>query len=137
MSPLIAIAAQAGAPLVQKILRRQIGGAAGELTAEVIGQIAAGSDLSAITQAPLYLLVGALVLVVHIVIMLIYAKIAKVELFSLAVSSTANIGGVASAPVVAAAYNKELVPVGVLMALIGSFAGTFLGLGAAQLMSVL
>lgn len=103
----------------------------------VIGQIASGSDFSALTQAPLYLLIGVLVLLVHIIIMLIYAKIAKVELFSLAVASTANIGGVASAPVIAAAYNRQLVPVGVLMALIGSFAGTFLGLAAAQIMSVL
>lgn len=103
----------------------------------VIGQIASGSDFSALTQAPLYLLIGVLVLLVHIIIMLIYAKIAKVELFSLAVASTANIGGVASAPVVAAAYNRQLVPVGVLMALIGSFAGTFLGLAAASVMSAL
>lgn len=103
----------------------------------VIGQIASGSDFSALTQAPLYLLIGVLVLLVHIAIMLVYAKIAKVELFSLAVASTANIGGVASAPVIAAAYNRQLVPVGVLMALIGSFAGTFLGLAAAQIMSAL
>lgn len=103
----------------------------------VIGQIASGSDFSALTQAPLYLLIGVLVLLIHIIIMLIYAKIAKVELFSLAVASTANIGGVASAPVIAAAYNPRLVPVGVLMALIGSFAGTFLGLAAAQIMSTL
>ena len=103
----------------------------------VIGQIASGSDFSALTQAPLYLLIGALVLLVHIAIMLVYAKLAKVELFSLAVASTANIGGVASAPVVAAAYNRQLVPVGVLMALIGAFAGTFLGLAASQVMSAL
>lgn len=103
----------------------------------VIGQIASGSDFSAITQAPVYLLMGALVLLVHIMIMLVYAKIAKVELFSLAVASTANIGGVASAPVVAAAFNRQLVPVGVLMALIGSFIGTFVGLIAAQVMSAL
>lgn len=103
----------------------------------VIGQIASGSDFSAITQAPLYLLVGALVLVVHVVIMAVYAKLAKVELFSLAVASTANIGGVASAPVVASAFNRQLVPVGILFGLIGSFAGTFIGLAAAQVMSAL
>ncbi|GAA1323596.1 DUF819 family protein [Brachybacterium rhamnosum] len=103
----------------------------------VIGQIASGSDFSAITEAPLYLLMGVLVLVVHIVIMLAYAKIAKVELFSLAVASTANIGGIASAPVVASAFNRQLVPVGVLFALIGSFIGTFVGLIAAQVMSAL
>jgi uncharacterized membrane protein len=103
----------------------------------VIGQIASGSDFSALTQAPLYLVVGLLVLVVHVAIMLVYAKLAKVELFSLAVASTANIGGIASAPVVASAFNKQLVPVGVLFALIGSFMGTFVGLAGAQIMSML
>nr|WP_245354286.1 DUF819 family protein [Brachybacterium sacelli] len=110
---------------------------AGLMLFVVIGQIASGSDFTAITQAPIYLLFGVLVLIVHAAIMLVYAKIAKVELFSLAVASTANIGGIASAPVVAAAFNRQLVPVGVLMALIGSFLGTFVGLAAASLMSAL
>jgi len=108
---------------------------AGLMLFVVIGDIASGSDFSALTQAPLYLLIGALVVIIHAVIMVIYAKLSKTELFSLAVASTANIGGVASAPVVASAFNRQLVPVGVLMALIGSFAGTFIGLGAAQVMS--
>lgn len=103
----------------------------------VIGQIAAGSDFSAITQAPLYLLVGVLVVLVHLAIMVVYSKLTHTDLFSIAVSSTANIGGIASAPVVASAFNRQLVPVGVLMALMGSFLGTFLGLAAAQLMSAL
>lgn len=101
----------------------------------VIGDIASGSDFSALTQAPLYLLIGAMVVVIHAAIMVVYAKLTKTELFSLAVASTANIGGIASAPVVASAFDRQLVPVGVLMALIGSFAGTFIGLTAAQLMS--
>ena len=101
----------------------------------VIGQIASGSDFSALTQAPIYLVAGFLVLAVHAAIMLVYAKLTKTELFSIAVASTANIGGIASAPVVAAAYNRQLVPVGVLMALIGSLAGTWVGLAAAQVMA--
>lgn len=98
----------------------------------VIGQIASGSDFSAITQAPIYLLMGAIVLVFHAAVMIIYAKLTTTELFSLAVASTANVGGIASAPVVAAAFNMQLVPVGVLYALIGSFMGTFVGLTAAR-----
>ena len=103
----------------------------------VIGQIASGSDFSAITQAPIYLLMGAIVLAFHAGVMVLYAKLTRTELFSLAVASTANVGGIASAPVVAAAFNKQLVPVGVLYALIGSFMGTFVGLLAAQIMSAL
>lgn len=103
----------------------------------VIGQIASGSDFSAITQAPIYLVMGVLVLAIHAVIMVVYAKLTHTELFSLAVASTANVGGIASAPVVAGAYNRQLVPIGVLFALIGSFLGTFSGLAAAQIMSAI
>ncbi|MDN6530222.1 MAG: DUF819 family protein, partial [Brevibacterium sp.] len=101
----------------------------------IIGIIASGSDFTSLAEAPLYLVVGVIVLLVHIIIMLVYAKLTKTELFSIAVASTANIGGIASAPVVAGAFNRQLVPVGVLFALIGTFSGTFLGLWAAQIMS--
>ena len=74
-------------------------------------------------------------LIVHLAIMVVYAKLTRTELFSLAVASTANIGGVASAPVVAGAFDRQLVPVGVLYALMGSFLGTFIGLTVAQLLS--
>ena len=110
---------------------------AGLMLFVVIGQIASGSDFTAITQAPIYLVMGALVLLIHAAIMVVYAKLTKTELFSLAVASTANVGGIASAPVLAAAFNRQLVPVGVLFALIGSFMGTFVGLMAAQLMAAL
>lgn len=102
----------------------------------IIGVIAAGSDFTSLVEAPIYLLAGLMVVAIHMVLMIIYAKLTKTELFSLAVASTANIGGVASAPVVAGAFNRELVPVGVLFALIGAFAGTFFGLAAGQVMSL-
>jgi uncharacterized membrane protein len=103
----------------------------------IIGIIASGSDFSSLAEAPLYLLAGIVVLIIHLAVMAVYAKLARVELVSVAVASTANIGGVASAPVVASAFNRELVPVGVLFALIGSFAGTFLGLTTVQILSVI
>lgn len=103
----------------------------------VIGQIASGSDFSGITQAPLYLVSGFLVLLLHAAIMVIYAKLTRTELFSLAVASTANVGGIASAPVVASAFNPQLVPVGVLFALIGSLLGTWSGLAGAAVMGAL
>lgn len=102
----------------------------------IIGVIAAGSDFTSLVEAPIYLLAGLMVVTIHMGLMIIYAKLTKTELFSLAVASTANIGGVASAPVVAGAFNRELVPVGVLFALIGAFAGTFFGLAAGQVMSL-
>ncbi|MDV3126750.1 DUF819 family protein [Mycobacterium sp. 21AC1] len=103
----------------------------------IIGIIASGSDFSSLTAAPIYLLAGLIVMLVHVVVMIVYAKLAHADLFSLAVASTANIGGVASAPVVAGAYNRQLVPVGVLFALLGAFFGTFLGLTTAQILSAI
>ena len=103
----------------------------------IIGIIASGSDFSALTQAPIYLAVGILVLIVHLVVMLGYAKLTRTELFNVAVASAGNMGGPASAPVVAGAFNSQLVPVGVLYALLGAFSGTFVGLGVAQILSVL
>lgn len=103
----------------------------------IIGIIAAGSDFSSLVEAPLYLLAGFVVVAIHLLLMVVYAKLTRTELFSLAVASTANIGGVASAPVVASAYSQQLVPVGVLYALIGAFAGTFFGLATGQILSML
>jgi len=75
-----------------------------------------------------YILAGFLILVVHAVLMVLGAKIFKLDLFSIAISSLSNIGGVASAPILAATYNKALVSVGVLMAIMGYIIGTFGGL---------
>jgi uncharacterized membrane protein len=102
----------------------------------VIGNIATGSDFSSVTDAPLYLLIGVIVLLIHAVLMVIYARLTHTDLFTIAVASAGNMGGPASAPVVAGAYSRQLIPVGVLFALIGSFMGTFVGLGGAQVMSI-
>ena len=75
-----------------------------------------------------YVLAGFLILLFHGFIMVLGAKIFKLDLFSISVASLANIGGVASAPILAATYNKALVSVGVLMAIKGYIIGTFGGL---------
>jgi len=76
----------------------------------------------------LYVFAGFIILVIHAFIMVVGAKIFKLDLFSIAVASLSNIGGVASAPILAATYNKALVSVGVLMAIMGYLIGTFAGL---------
>lgn len=75
-----------------------------------------------------YVLAGFVILLIHGAIMAISAKLFRLNLFSISVASLANIGGVASAPILAAAYNKALVSVGVLMAIMGYLIGTFGGL---------
>lgn len=103
----------------------------------IIGIIASGSDFSSLAEAPLYLLVGVITLLVHAAIMIGYAKVTRSELSSLAVASTANIGGMASAPVVASAFHRQMVPVGVLFALVGAFSGTFIGLATVNILGAI
>jgi len=71
---------------------------------------------------------GFMILLIHALLMVLGAKLFKLDLFSIAVASLANIGGIASAPILAASYNKSLVSVGVLMAIMGYLIGTFGGL---------
>jgi uncharacterized membrane protein len=75
-----------------------------------------------------YIFAGLAVLILHACIMVVGAKLFRLDLFSISVASLANIGGVASAPILAASYNKRLVSVGVLMAVMGYLVGTVGGL---------
>ena len=65
------------------------------------------------------------------------AKIIKAPFFYMAVGSQANIGGAASAPVVAAAFSPSLAPVGVLLAVLGYAVGTFGAIACAFMMQYL
>jgi uncharacterized membrane protein len=69
--------------------------------------------------------IGIVWMLVHVIILLITAKLIKAPFFFVAVGSQANVGGAASAPVVAAAFNPALAPVGVLMAVLGYAMGTY------------
>lgn len=103
----------------------------------VIALIASRADLSAMGNAHIWLLSGFVILVIHIVIMLILAKLLKLDIFTCAVASLANIGGTATAPVLAGTYSSALVPVGIIMALLGYVVGTGGGLIVAKLMSMI
>lgn len=80
--------------------------------------------------------VGIIWMLVHITILLLTAKLIKAPFFFVAVGSQANIGGAASAPVVASAFSPSLAPVGVLMAVLGYALGTYGALICAQLMKI-
>lgn len=78
--------------------------------------------------------VGVIWMLVHVIILLLVAKLIKAPFFFVAVGSQANVGGAASAPVVASAFSPSLAPVGVLMAVLGYAMGTYGALICAQLM---
>jgi uncharacterized membrane protein len=94
----------------------------------IVALIASRANFAELTQAPLYIFAGFVIIAIHVIIMVIFAKLFKLDLFSLGVASLANIGGVASAPILASAYSKALIPIGVLMAMMGYILGTFGGL---------
>lgn len=100
----------------------------------VIALIASRADLTAMGNAPAWLITGFIILAFHIIIMVILAKILKLDIFTCAVASLANIGGTATAPVLAGTYSSALVPVGIVMALLGYVVGTGGGLIVANLM---
>ena len=71
---------------------------------------------------------GFVWLIIHGVLMVGYAKLFRVRMSVIAIASQAAVGGVVSAPVVAALYDPSLVSVAVLMGIFGNLIGTYLGL---------
>ncbi len=78
--------------------------------------------------------IGIVWMLVHVSILFIVAKLIKAPFFFVAVGSQANVGGAASAPVVASAFSPSLAPVGVLMAVLGYALGTYGAIICAELM---
>lgn len=103
----------------------------------LIGLIASNANFLELTQAPAYILAGFVILAIHGILMAIIGKVFKLDLFTCGIASLSNIGGVASSPVLAAAYSQSLVPIAVLMALIGVITGTFFGIGVAKFLTML
>jgi uncharacterized membrane protein len=82
-------------------------------------------DIGAIFENPGLFLVGLVWMLVHVTIMIIVAKVIRAPFFFVAVGSQANVGGAASAPIVASAFSPALAPVGVLLAVLGYALGTY------------
>lgn len=92
----------------------------------LVASIGLHMNVTAIFDNPGLFLVGIIWMLVHASLMLIVAKAIKAPLFYMAVGSQANVGGAASAPVVASAFHPSLAPVGVLLAVLGYGVGTYM-----------
>lgn len=103
----------------------------------VIALLASRASLLELADAPYWILTGFIVLGIHFSLMFIIAKVLKLDMFTACVASLANIGGTASAPVLAGSYSGSLVPVGILMALLGYVIGTPFGILTAHIMEML
>ena len=102
----------------------------------VVALLASRASFLELTDAPLWIIAGFMILAIHGIILVILAKIFHLDMFTCGVASLANIGGSASAPILAGAYSGALVPVGVLMALMGYVIGTGGGIIVANIMSL-
>ena len=98
-----------------------------------VAVMGARASLAGLDQAPAFLLGAFIWIFIHGAFCLFGAYILKVDVHSAAIASAANIGGAASAPVVAAYHRESLVPVSILMALIGYALGNYFALVTAQL----
>lgn len=102
----------------------------------LVATIGMKMDIRALGEHPGLFLVGGIWMVIHIALLVIVGKVIRAPYFFLAIGSKANIGGAASAPVLAAAFHPSLAPVGVLLAVLGYVLGTYGALLCAQLMQL-
>lgn len=103
----------------------------------LLGAIGAQADLKAVLAAPVFLAAGIVWIAIHALILYILARLIRAPLFFFATGSMANVGGAASAPVVAGVYHPAMAPVGLLMAVAGYILGIYGGLACAYLLGQL
>ena len=102
----------------------------------LLTSIGAKADLAAVLDVPLYLLAGIVWILIHIAFLMAAARMVKAPLFFVATGSMANVGGAASAPIVAGVYLPAMAPVGLLMGVAGYILGIYAALGCGWLISV-
>ena len=90
----------------------------------LVATIGMQMDLSKILENPGLLLIGFVWICIHAALLILVAKLTKSPFFFLAVGSQANVGGAASAPVIAAEFHPSLSSVGILLAVFGYVVGT-------------
>ncbi len=100
----------------------------------LIAAIGASAHFAGVLSNLPLIAVGALWMAIHAAVMLGVRRLLRAPIFFLAVGSQANVGGAASAPVVAAAFHPALATVGVLLAVLGYVLGTYVGLFSAVLL---
>ncbi|WP_312103343.1 DUF819 family protein [Pygmaiobacter massiliensis] len=103
----------------------------------VVSLLASTATLVDLISAPMWIVAGLFVLVIHTLAMFLLAKAFHWDLCMVSTASLANIGGSASAPIVASAYDPSYAGIGVLMGVFGAAIGNFCGLAAGYIMQAL
>ena len=102
----------------------------------LVATIGMKMDLKLIFDNTGLIAIGVVWMGIHALLLVMVAKLIKAPYFFLAVGSQANVGGAASAPIVAAAFHPSLATVGVLLAVFGYAIGTIAAIGCTILMAL-
>jgi uncharacterized membrane protein len=137
----IVVIATTGGLLLSFTRARQLEGAGASRVGSamlyvLIATIGMNMDIGAVVERPGLFAVGAVWIAFHAAVLIVVARLIRAPVFYMAVGSQANIGGAASAPVVASAFHPSLAPVGVLLAVLGYAIGTYGAWVCGQLMRV-
>lgn len=103
----------------------------------VVSLLASTASVVDLLTAPMWIVYGLFILVIHVVLMFVLSKIFHWDLCMVSTASLANIGGSASAPIVASAYNPSYAGIGVLMGVLGAAIGNFFGLRIGQILKMM
>ena len=94
----------------------------------VVSLLASTASVTDLLAAPMWVVYGFFILAVHVILMFFLSKLFHWDLFMVSTASLANIGGAASAPIVASAYDASYAGIGVLMGVLGAAVGNFAGM---------
>lgn len=100
----------------------------------VVSLLASTASVSDLLSAPMWVIYGLLVLLIHVVLMFLLSKLFHWDLCMCSTASVACIGGSASSPIIATAYDASFAGIGVLMGVLGAAIGNFCGLGMGALL---
>jgi len=103
----------------------------------IIALLSSTASLADLLSAPVWVVFGLLILLVHTILMMIFAKLFHWDLCMIATSSAANITGPSIATVVAEAYHQGVGGIGILMGCFGAAIGNFMGLGMGVILKLL
>ena len=102
----------------------------------VVSLLASTATVTDLLSAPMWVIYGFVILLIHVVLMFILSKVFRWDLCMVSTSSLACIGGAASAPIVATAYDASYAGIGVLMGVLGAAIGNFFGLGMGAILQL-
>ena len=103
----------------------------------VVSLLATQAPLNDLLSAPMWVVYGLFILAIHVVLMFLLSKVFHWDLCMVSTASVANIGGSASAPIIAVAYHESYAGIGVLMGVLGAAIGNFLGLGMGAILHLM